>query len=49
VWAKGVNAPLMIVAHSALAIWLWTFSRKLEPDSIPSIKLFYKVILGFRV
>jgi len=43
--AEGINnRPLMVVAHSALAGWLAVFASKLKPDSIPSIKLFYRNI-----
>ena len=43
--AEGINnRPLMVVAHSALAGWLAVFASKLQPDSIPSIKLFYRNI-----
>jgi len=43
--APGINnRPLMVVAHSALLGWLSIFASKLKPDSISSIKLFYRNI-----
>ena len=43
--APGINnRPLMVVAHAALAGWLAIFASKLQPESIKSIKLFYRNI-----
>lgn len=43
--APAINSrPVMVMAHTALAAWLAYFASKLKPDSIPSIKLFYKNI-----
>lgn len=44
-FAPGINhRSLMVVAHAGLAGWLAVFASKLQPESIPSIKLFYRNI-----
>ena len=43
--APGIqNRALMVVAHAGLAGWLAVFASRLQPDSIKSIKLFYRNI-----
>ncbi|KAJ1494072.1 tocopherol polyprenyltransferase-like protein [Baffinella frigidus] len=42
--APGVNTLLLVSSHLGLAGFLRFFSSKLDPDSVPSIKLFYKNI-----
>ena len=47
--APGIqNRALMVVAHAGLAGWLAVFASRLQPDSIKSIKLFYRNIWALR-